>query len=89
MPYQAPIQRTDPTVLMFLVDQSGSMGDRTAASEKTKAQFVADVLNRTLMDLARAAPRLTAFETTSKSASSATARRARRTGSRAPWAREF
>jgi hypothetical protein len=28
------------------------MGDKMAASEKTKAQFVADVLNRTLMDLA-------------------------------------
>lgn len=51
MPYQAPIQRTDPTAFLFLVDQSGSMGDRMATSEKTKAQFVADVLNRTLMDL--------------------------------------
>jgi hypothetical protein len=51
VPYQAPIQRTDPTAFLFLVDQSGSMGDRMAASEKTKAQFVADVLNRTLMDL--------------------------------------
>lgn len=51
MPYQAPIQRTDPTAFLFLVDQSGSMGDKMAASEKTKAQFVADVLNRTLMDL--------------------------------------
>lgn len=27
------------------------MGDRMAASEKTKAQFVADVLNRTFMNL--------------------------------------
>lgn len=51
MPHQAPIQRTDPTAFLFLVDQSGSMGDKMAASEKTKAQFVADVLNRTLMDL--------------------------------------
>ena len=51
MAYQAPIQRTDPTAFLFLVDQSGSMGDRMAASEKTKAQFVADVLNRSLMDL--------------------------------------
>jgi hypothetical protein len=49
--YQAPIQRSDPTAFLFLVDQSGSMSDRMAASEKTKAQFVADVLNRTLMDL--------------------------------------
>lgn len=51
MAYQAPIQRSDPTVLLFLVDQSGSMSDRMAASEKTKAQFVADVLNRSLVDL--------------------------------------
>ena len=51
MSYQAPIQRTDPTAFLFLVDQSGSMGDKMAGSEKTKAQFVADVLNRTLMDL--------------------------------------
>lgn len=51
MAYQAPIQRSDPTVFLFLVDQSGSMGDRMAVSEKTKAQFVADVLNRTFMDL--------------------------------------
>jgi hypothetical protein len=51
MAYQAPIQRSDPTALLFLVDQSGSMGDRMAASEKSKAQFVADVLNKTFMDL--------------------------------------
>lgn len=51
MPYQAAIQRSDPTAFLFLVDQSGSMGDKMAASEKTKAQFVADVLNRTLMNL--------------------------------------
>jgi hypothetical protein len=51
MPYQAPIQRSDPTAFLFLVDQSGSMADRMAASERTKAQFVADVLNRTLMNL--------------------------------------
>ena len=51
MPYQAPIQRTDPTALLFLVDQSSSMGDRMAGSERTKAQIVADVLNKTLMQL--------------------------------------
>lgn len=51
MAYQAPIQRSDPTAFLFLVDQSGSMGDRMASSEKTKAHFVADVLNRTFMDL--------------------------------------
>lgn len=51
MPYQAPIQRTDPTALLFLVDQSSSMGDRMAGSERTKAQIVSDVLNKTLMQL--------------------------------------
>ncbi|KXU90164.1 hypothetical protein CI15_06355 [Paraburkholderia monticola] len=51
MPYQAAIQRSDPTALIFLVDQSGSMADRMAGSERTKAQFVSDVLNRTLMNL--------------------------------------
>lgn len=51
MPYQAPIQRTAPAAFLFLVDQSGSMGDRMAGLEKTKAQFVADVLNRTFMNL--------------------------------------
>ncbi len=51
MPYQASIQRSTPTAFLFLVDQSGSMGDLMAASDKTKAQFVADVLNRTLMNL--------------------------------------
>jgi hypothetical protein len=50
MAYQAAIQRSDPTAILFLVDQSGSMADQMA-SERTKAQFVADVLNRTLMNL--------------------------------------
>lgn len=51
MAYQAAIERSAPTALLFLVDQSGSMSDRMAGSERTKAQFVADVLNRTLMNL--------------------------------------
>lgn len=51
MAYSAPIQRTAPTAFLFLVDQSGSMSDPMASSEKTKAQFVADVLNRTFMNL--------------------------------------
>lgn len=51
MAYQAAIQRSDPTALLFLVDQSRSMEDRMAGSERTKAQFVADVLNRTLATL--------------------------------------
>ena len=51
MAYSAPIQRSAPTAFLFLVDQSGSMSDPMASSEKTKAQFVADVLNRTFMNL--------------------------------------
>lgn len=51
MPYQAAIQRSAPTAFLFIVDQSGSMEDKVAGTEKTKAQFVADVLNRTLMNL--------------------------------------
>lgn len=51
MAYQAAIQRSDPTALLFLVDQSASMNDKMAGSERTKAQFVADVLNRTLASL--------------------------------------
>ncbi len=50
MAYTAPIQRSEPTAFLFLVDQSASMGD-AMVGEKTKAQFVSDVLNRTLMNL--------------------------------------
>lgn len=50
MAYQAPIQRSNPTAFIFLVDQSGSMSDKMT-TEKSKAQFVADVINRTLMNL--------------------------------------
>lgn len=50
MPYEAQISRTSPTAFLFLVDQSGSMSDKMI-SGRTKAEFVADVLNRTLMDL--------------------------------------
>lgn len=50
MSYQAQISRTTPSAFLFVVDQSGSMEDKMA-SGRTKAEFVADVLNRTLMDL--------------------------------------
>lgn len=50
MAYTAEISRTVPTAFLFLVDQSGSMQD-TMESGTTKAQFVADVLNRTLTTL--------------------------------------
>ncbi len=50
MSYSAEISRTNPTAFLFLVDQSGSMQD-TMQNGKSKAQFVADVLNRTLATL--------------------------------------
>ncbi|RSM26039.1 hypothetical protein C5B76_10730 [Aeromonas salmonicida] len=50
MSYSAEISRTSPTAFLFLVDQSGSMQD-SMTNGKSKAQFVADVLNRTLATL--------------------------------------
>lgn len=50
MPYTAEISRSTPTAFLFLVDQSGSMSD-TMPSGQSKAEFVADVLNRTLANL--------------------------------------
>jgi hypothetical protein len=48
--YSAEISRTHPTCLLFVLDQSASMGDELGAGV-TKANFVADVLNRSLMEL--------------------------------------
>lgn len=50
MPYNAEISRSNPTAFLFLIDQSGSMNDRMI-NGKTIAQWVADVMNRTLMNL--------------------------------------
>lgn len=50
MPYTAEISRTRRTVFLFLVDQSGSMQDAMTIG-RSKAHFVADVLNRTLQNL--------------------------------------
>ncbi len=49
MSYEAQISRSSPTAFLFVVDQSGSMSD-TMASAKSKAEFVSDALNRTIMD---------------------------------------
>lgn len=48
--YTAEISRTSPSAFLFLIDQSGSMDERME-TEQTKAQFVADVLNKTLYQL--------------------------------------
>ncbi len=50
MTYEAQISRGSPTAFLFVVDQSGSMSDKMA-SGKSKSEFVADALNRTLMNL--------------------------------------
>jgi hypothetical protein len=54
MPYSAEISRINPTCLLFLVDQSGSMSYpfRGKTSGQSKAQGVADVINRLLQNLA-------------------------------------
>jgi hypothetical protein len=50
MSYQAEISRVHPTCLLFLIDQSASMADELEAGV-SKAIFLADVLNKTLMEL--------------------------------------
>jgi len=50
MPYQAEISRESPTCFLFVIDQSGSMDEMTEGG-RSKAAFVADVLNKTLYTL--------------------------------------
>ena len=57
MPYTAEISRTNPSCFLFLIDQSGSMqepfgsADGAAAGGKTKAEGLADAINRLLQNL--------------------------------------
>ncbi len=52
MPYTAEISRSNPTCYLFLVDQSASMSKPFAGHlGKTKAQAVADAINRLLHNL--------------------------------------
>src|SRR6266852_996145 len=53
MPYSAEISRNNPTLFVFLLDQSASMGDVFGAGDARlrKADTLADVVNRTLHDL--------------------------------------
>jgi hypothetical protein len=52
MPYAAEISRTNPTCFLFLVDQSSSMLEPFGGQEgKSKADGVADALNRLLQNL--------------------------------------
>ncbi|TWO69130.1 VWA domain-containing protein [Caenimonas sedimenti] len=56
MSHEAQITRGNPTAFLFVVDQSGSMSDRMSIG-KSKSEFVADALNRTLMNLVGRATR--------------------------------
>ncbi|MGH2443127.1 MAG: VWA domain-containing protein [Chloroflexota bacterium] len=53
MAYTAEISRTNPSCFVFLIDQSGSMGDAFGAGEskRKKADGVADAINRLLQNL--------------------------------------
>ena len=53
MPYTAEISRGNPSCFVFLIDQSGSMGDVFGAGEgnQKKADGVADAINRLLQNL--------------------------------------
>ncbi len=53
MAYSAEISRGNPSCFVFLIDQSGSMGDVFGAGEGTqkKADGVADAINRLLQNL--------------------------------------
>ena len=52
MSYSAEISRQNPTCILFVVDQSGSMTDAMSGSEsETKAAFLATAVNRNLQDL--------------------------------------
>ncbi|CAH2603068.1 VWA domain-containing protein [Rhodovastum atsumiense] len=57
MPYAAEISRTNPTCIVLVLDQSASMADRFSGATGegvTKAGLLADVLNRSLMELVTA-----------------------------------
>jgi hypothetical protein len=52
MPYSAELSRTNPTALIFLIDQSSSMAEPFGAQpDKPKADGVADGINRLLQNL--------------------------------------
>lgn len=53
MPYTAEISRNNPSCLLFLIDQSGSMQDPFGGGESTrkKADGVADAINHLLQNL--------------------------------------
>lgn len=50
MTYSSEISRDHPTCIFFVIDQSGSMNERMSTG-RSKADFVADVLNKTIYTL--------------------------------------
>lgn len=52
-PYSAQIMRQSPTAFLFLIDQSGSMDERTTYRGRvlSKAAAVAQIVNQTLLEL--------------------------------------
>lgn len=52
-PYSAQIMRQAPTAFLFLIDQSGSMDERTTyrGQSLSKAEAVAQIINQTLLEL--------------------------------------
>lgn len=50
MTYSGEISRDNPTAFLFVIDQSGSMEEKMEGG-RSKAQFVTDVLNKTLYTL--------------------------------------
>jgi hypothetical protein len=51
LPYEAPIERSNPTAFVFLVDQSESMLDPVKGGQAYKKDGVAEVVNRFLHSL--------------------------------------
>ncbi|MDZ4767292.1 MAG: VWA domain-containing protein [Chloroflexota bacterium] len=51
MSYEAEISRSNPSMFLFLIDQSGSMDEKFAGGSTRKDQAVADAINRLLQNL--------------------------------------
>jgi hypothetical protein len=51
MSYGAEISRTNPSMFLFLIDQSGSMQDKFGGGSGSKGQKVADAINKLLQNL--------------------------------------
>lgn len=51
MPYQAEISRSNPSMFLFLLDQSGSMSDKFGGGGGKKDEKVADAINSLLYNL--------------------------------------